>query len=147
MAEETVTEEKVELTEEEKAERKKKREARKVKRLAKAKAMEASLAKSKVAHPAVWKGVDTTVTAVQAIPQEEQAETTKLVNVILRNRLRPGKKAKSLEKLAARKERLQKQYAKTLRDLGEEVPEELKKFLDVPAKEVPGKAPPGPAKN
>ena len=146
MSDETATE-KPELTEEEKAERKAKREERKKKRLAKAKAFEAAHAKSKAAHPDVWKGVDAIVGVVQKVPQEELAETTKLVTVVLRNKLRPGLKAKGREKVLARKERLEKQYAKTLHSLGEPIPDHLQKYLEDSPAAAPAKSAGGPAQN
>lgn len=107
-----------------------KREERKKRRAEKEAKFEADLVASKEAHPQVWTKLDELVSSMAEIPTEEKATVTPLVAKVFRNRLRPGRKAISIEKAQARLERLKKQQAKLLVQMGEPVPEDLQKYLD-----------------
>ena len=96
-----------------------KREERKKKKAAREAAFEQALMASKEAHPDIWKNLDLLIEKVTAIPTEEQAGTISVVDRVFRNRLRPGRKAKSREKLEKRLAKLREQQVKVLRELGE----------------------------
>ncbi len=96
------------------------REERKKQRAAKEAAIEKALTESKEQRPQIWASLDSLIGTLTALPQEEQNVNAQLVQRVFKNRLRPGRKAVSREKLLERLERARKQEAKILEQLGED---------------------------
>ena len=109
-----------------------KREERKKRRSAKEAQFEQDLMSSKEANTPVWNSLDNLIQVLSDLPQEEQGGVSLLVARVFRNRLRPGRKAKSIEKMQKRLEKLKKQQARILQEMGEEVPAELQAYLEEP---------------
>jgi len=97
-----------------------KQKARKEARAKKQAKLELELAASRKAQPKAWELFQAFVDEVKKIPVEEAAVSKPVFIQTFRNILKPGVKAKSVEKMKRRLARLEEQRAKLLAELGEE---------------------------